>query len=95
MFKFQKEKCIRETTGVVIKKRWNGQVWFLTAEYTVDGKTYKKSEQLRYQKEKTYKMKNIPVGMRSRAPLGSLERRRFSSDKIQSAETEKSIYARQ
>lgn len=73
MFKFQKEKCTQETIGVVIKKRWNGDVWFLTAEYIVDGTIYKKTEQLRYQKNKTYKMGKIPVGMSSSAPLGILK----------------------
>lgn len=73
MFPFQKAKCTLETTGTIIKKRWNGDVWFLIAEYTVDGRTYKRTEQLRYQKVKTHKVGSIPVGMRSTAPLGGLE----------------------
>ncbi len=72
-FKYQKEKCTFETTGVVIKKRWNGDVWFLTAEYIVDGITYKKTEQMRYQKENIHKIGKIPIGMRSSAPLGALK----------------------
>ena len=73
MFKFQKKKCTNEIMGKVVKKRWNGNVWFLTAEYMVEGKTYKRTEQLRYQKVKTHKIANIPVGMTSQAPLGHLK----------------------
>ena len=54
MFRFQKKKCKNEIMGKVIKKRWNGNIWFLTAEYIVEGKTYKRTEQLRYQKVKTH-----------------------------------------
>lgn len=74
MFMFQKRKCTQETVGTVIKKRWNGEVWFLTAEYIVDQKTYKKTEQMRYQKIKTYKIMNLPIGVKSQAPLGKLEK---------------------
>ena len=38
MFRFQKKKCTNEIMGKVIKKRWNGNIWFLTAEYIVEGK---------------------------------------------------------
>lgn len=72
MFKFQKEKCTEETTATIIKKRWNGEVWFLTVEYIVNGKRYKKTEQLRYKIVKTYKVKNIPIGIRSKASLEKL-----------------------
>ncbi len=72
MFKFQKKKCTNETMGKVMKKRWNGNVWFLTAEYLVEGKPYRRTEQLRYQKVTTHKIANIPIGMASRAPLGNL-----------------------
>lgn len=30
MFRFQKKACTKETMGTVIKKRWNGDTWFLT-----------------------------------------------------------------
>ena len=63
MFRFQKKKCTNEIMGKVIKKRWNGNIWFLTAEYIVEGKTYKRTEQLRYQKVKTHKIANVPIGM--------------------------------
>lgn len=73
MFKFQKKKCTTEITGKVIKKRWNGNVWFLTAEYMIDVKAYQRTEQLRYQKVRTYKVAGIAVGMESKAPLGDLK----------------------
>ena len=73
MFRFQKKKCTNEIMGKVIKKRWNGNIWFLTAEYIVEGKTYKRTEQLRYQKVKTHKIANVPIGMVSQAPLGNLK----------------------
>ena len=74
MFRFQKKKCTNEIMGKVIKKRWNGNIWFLTAEYIVEGKTYKRTEQLRYQKVKTHKIANVPIGMVSQAPLGNLKK---------------------
>lgn len=73
MFKFQKKKCMEETVGTVIKKRWDGEVWFLKAEYVVDGKAYTKTEQLRYKKGKTHTLGKIPVGMKSIASLGELK----------------------
>ena len=73
MFRFQKKKCTNEIMGKVIKKRWNGNIWFLTAEYIVEGKTYKRTEQLRYQKVKTHKIANVPIGMVSQAPIGNLK----------------------
>lgn len=73
LFKFQRAKCTAETTGTVIRKRWNGDVWFLKVEYTVDGETYLFSEQLRYRKVKTHKVMGLPVGMRSTAPMGDVE----------------------
>lgn len=72
MFNFQKEKCTEEIIGTIIKKRWNGEVWFLTVEYIVNGKLYKKTEQLRYQIVKKYKVKGIPIGIKIRASLASL-----------------------
>lgn len=72
MFKFQKEKCTQETEGKVIKKRWNGDVWFLTVEYSVDGEKYKLTEQLKYQVIKTHKLGKIPVGMSSKVSLGNV-----------------------
>ncbi len=42
-------------------------------EYSVDGKTYKRSEQLRYQKVKTYRVKDIPIGMKTKVSLGNLK----------------------
>ena len=64
MFKFQKEKCTQETEGKVIKKRWNGDVWFLTVD--------KLTEQLKYQVIKTHKLGKIPVGMSSKVSLGNV-----------------------
>ena len=72
MFKFQKEKCTQETEGKVIKKRWNGDGWFLTVEYSVGGEKYKLTEQLKYQVIKTHKLGKIPVGMSSKVSLGNV-----------------------
>ena len=33
MFWNKKEKCTQEIMGTLIKKKWNGDVWFLTVEY--------------------------------------------------------------
>lgn len=73
MFQFQKGKCTEETNGIVIRKRWDGEVWFLKAEYVVDGKTYTRTEQLRYKKVKTYALGNIPAGTKAVASIGELE----------------------
>ncbi len=32
MFKCNKNKCTKETVGVIVKKRWNGDLWFITVE---------------------------------------------------------------
>ena len=38
-----KKKCTAETTGIIAKKKWNGDLWFLTVEYIVNGKKYRGS----------------------------------------------------
>ena len=43
MLKILKKKCTSETTGVIVKKKWNGDLWFLTVEYIVNGKKYRGS----------------------------------------------------
>lgn len=43
MLKILKKKCTAETTGVIVKKKWNGEQWFLTVEYIVNGKKYRGS----------------------------------------------------
>lgn len=43
----------------MVKKSGNGDVWHFTVEYIADGKTYK--------------VQDIPVGMKSRAELDGLE----------------------
>ena len=73
MFRFQKKACTKETMGTVVKKRYNGDTWFLTVSYTVEGVPYKRTEQLRYRPVKTYRAIGIPVGMRSSASLGHVQ----------------------
>ena len=73
MFQFQKAKCTAETTGIVIQKRWNGNVWFLTVQYFVGDHAYTRTEQMKYRKVKTHKIMNIPVGMRSVLSMGDIQ----------------------
>ena len=40
MFGFIKRKCTAETLGTIVKKRWNGNLWFITVEYFVEGQSY-------------------------------------------------------
>ena len=73
MFLLHKDRCTQETTGKLIKRRWNGNVWFLTVEYTVDGRQYTCTEQLRYQITKKYKVGAVPVGHHATASLEHIE----------------------
>ena len=74
MFQFQRKKCTQQTTGVVIEKRWNGDVWYIGAKYVVDGKTYKRSEEVRYvfknQKKHT---RHVPASTEAIAKLGGVQ----------------------
>ena len=54
MFGFIKRKCTAETLGTIVKKRWNGNLWFITVEYFVEGQSYIVKEQLTYHVEKKY-----------------------------------------
>lgn len=69
MFKFNKKKCTAETVGIIKKKRWNGKLWFITAEYTVDGESYVVKEQLTYHVTKKYEVRKVPVGFHSSSAL--------------------------
>lgn len=73
MFRFQKKKCTQQTEGVIIKKRWNGQVWFATAAYTVDGVEYQRTEQVTYHSTKVHKLGVLPVGGRWKIALESID----------------------
>ena len=48
MLKILKKRCTAETIGVITKKKWNGDLWFLTVEYIINGKKYRRKEQLTY-----------------------------------------------
>ena len=73
MLFLNKSKCTAETSGKVIKRKWNGNVWFLKVEYAVEGKTYIITEQLKYKKVQTYDVMNVPVGMKSRLSMGDVK----------------------
>lgn len=73
MFSFNKKKCTEETIGFIVKKKWNGNVWFLTVEYVVNGTVYKVKEQLTYHVTKKYYIGKIPVGMHSCAAIENTE----------------------
>ena len=73
MFGFIKKNCIAETTGTIIKKRWNGDLWFITAEYFVGGRSYIVKEQLTYHVEKKYKMGKLPIGIHSKSALENID----------------------
>lgn len=73
MFLLRKDRCTQETTGTLIKKKWNGNVWHLTVEYTVAGIRYTCTEQLRYRITKKYKIGRIPIGHHATASLPNIE----------------------
>ena len=62
MFVFKKKKCTEETIGFIKKKRWNGDLWFLTVEYSVDGNITKK-----------HKIGSIPVGVHASSTIENIE----------------------
>ena len=59
MFGFIKRKCTAETLGTIVKKRWNGNLWFITVEYFVEGQSYIVKEQLTYHVEKKIKLERF------------------------------------
>ena len=69
MFGFVKKRCTAETTGTIIRKRWNGDLWFITAEYFADGQLYTVKEQLTYRVERKYKVGKVPIGVHSVSAL--------------------------
>lgn len=73
MLKFNEKKCVCETEGVIIKKRWDGDVWFITVQYSVNGINYKRTEQVKCKKVSTYKLGALPVGIHSKIALESIE----------------------
>ena len=73
MIRFNEKKCVSETQGTLIKKRWNGDVWHISVQYTVNGIDYICTEQLKYKKISTYKLGALLVGMHSKAALESIE----------------------
>lgn len=73
MFKYNKIKCTEETVGIIKKKRWNGDLWFLTVEYAVDGKEYTVKEQLTYHVEGKHKVAGIPIGFHSSSAIENIE----------------------
>jgi hypothetical protein len=73
MFGFNKKKCIEETSGIIKKKKWNGDVWFITVEYTVDGKMYTVKEQLTYHITNKYKVGKVTVGCHSSSAIENID----------------------
>ena len=73
MLGFIKKKCTAETIGTIIKKRWNGELWFITAEYFVDGRSYTVKEQLTYHVDKKYEVGKIPIGIHSVSALENID----------------------
>ena len=73
MFKFNEKKCVCEEEGTIIKKRWNGDVWFISVLYAVNGINYTCTEQIKYKKISTYKLGALPVGIHSKIALDSIE----------------------
>lgn len=59
MFGFIKRKCTAETLGTIVKKRWNGNLWFITVEYFVEGQSYIVKEQLTYHVRKNIKLERF------------------------------------
>lgn len=72
MFKFQKNKCTEAVVGKIIKARWDGELWFITAEYRVNGHMYRKTEQLTYKIVDVKKIGSVPVRMQSTYALSNI-----------------------
>lgn len=72
MFKFQKKKCTESVVGKIIKARWDGELWFITAEYTVNGSVYKRTEQLTYKVVDVKKVGRLPVGYQATYALDNI-----------------------
>lgn len=73
MFGFNKKKCTEETVGYIKKKKWNGDLWFLTVEYTVNGIVYSVKEQLTYHVTKKHSIGDIPVGFHASSAIQNIE----------------------
>lgn len=73
MFRFNKKKCTEETVGFIKKKKWNGDLWFITVEYTVNGTVYKVREQLTYHVTKKYKIGALPFGFHASSTIENIE----------------------
>lgn len=69
MLKMLKKKCTAETTGIITKKKWNGDLWFLTVEYIVDGKKYRRKEQLTYHVTRKHSVGRVTVGFHANAAI--------------------------
>lgn len=72
MFQFQKNKCTEHTTGKIVKARWDGELWFITAEYTVNGASYQRTEQLTYKIAHVHKLGRLPVGYQASYALSDI-----------------------
>lgn len=73
MFKSKKEKCTHETVGEVIKRRWDGETWFLTVQYIVVGRIYHVKEQVRCPITKVHRAFNASIGITSKTSLENLD----------------------
>ena len=58
--------------GKIVKARWDGELWFITAQYHVDGGSYERTEQLTYKVVNVHKIGKVPVGMQSTYALDDI-----------------------
>ena len=72
MLGYLKKKCTEETIGTIVKKKWNGELWFIKVEYMVNGKVYRITEQLTYHVTKTYRIGPMPIGTCSMAAIENI-----------------------
>ena len=54
---------------LITKKKWNGDLWFLTVEYIVDGKKYRRKEQLTYHVTRKHSVGRVTVGFHANAAI--------------------------
>ncbi len=73
MFSFTKKKCTQQTVGTLLKRKRSTNTWHLIVEYHVDGRRYICREQMKFQIQKTYKIRCLPVGFQAVSALQNAE----------------------
>ena len=64
-----KKKCTAETSGVITKKKWNGELWFLSVYYNVVGYKYRRKDQLTFHVSRKHCVGRGSVGFHANAAI--------------------------